>query len=219
MANKYLEKRGLFLIRFDEHKPANHKFILKWKNKLDIADADVNIIREGGSFKELVISYKTIFMNTYCVQVIDISRPEQKLLFRNESFQLWESQITGFFLHSKKDFITINRDGINVLTLQSGSKRQLIGDDGQEKMMHCLESTSYLKIDPTNFIYFDFAQDTKVINVMQQFTRENRKTGDEDDFELVYKVRVHEITLRELLLFQSFYVCKTQSDILKLVMT
>ena len=44
-----------------------HKFILKWKNKLDIADADVNIIREGSSFKELVISYKTIFMNTYCV--------------------------------------------------------------------------------------------------------------------------------------------------------
>lgn len=67
LANKYHEKLGLFLIKFDEHKPMNHKFILKWKNKLDIADADVNIIREGGIFKELVVSFKTIFMNTYCV--------------------------------------------------------------------------------------------------------------------------------------------------------
>jgi hypothetical protein len=85
-------------------------------------------------------------------------------------------------------------------------------------MLHYLESANYLKIDPTNFIFFEFAQEKKIINIQQQYTRENSKTGEETDFEPIYKVRVHEITLRELLLFKSFYVTKKQSDILKLVM-
>ena len=33
----------------------------------------------------------------------------------------------------------------------------------------------------------------------------------------IYKVKIHEITLRELLIMQSFYLCKTQGDIVKLV--
>lgn len=70
-------------------------------------------------------------------------------------------------------------------SLDSGDKRQVNGDDTQEKMIHCLESTSYLKIAPSNFIYFEFASDTKIISVMQQFTRENSKTGDETDFETI----------------------------------
>ena len=98
--------------------------MLKWKNKLDIADADVNIVRNHRKkFKELVISFKTIFMNTYNVQVIDISSDTEKILFRHECFQLWESQITGFYLISKKEFITINNEGVNVLSLDSGDKR------------------------------------------------------------------------------------------------
>ena len=39
----------------------------------------------------------------------------------------------------------------------------------------------------------------------------------ETTFESVYKVKIHEITLRELLILQSFYICKTQSDIQSLV--
>ena len=85
-------------------------------------------------------------------------------------------------------------------------------------MLHCIESANYLKIDAKNFIFFEFAQEKRVINIMQQYTRESSKTGDETDFEAIYKVRVHDITLRELLLFKSFYVTKTQSDVLKLVM-
>ena len=53
-------------------------------------------------------------------------------------------------------------------------------------MIHCLESTSYLKIAQSNFIYFEFASsEQKIISVMQQFTRENDKTGDETDFETI----------------------------------
>ena len=74
LANKYREKLGIFLIRFSEPNPKKHNFILKWKNKLDIADGDINIVRnQKKRFKELVISYKTIFINTYNVVVFDIS--------------------------------------------------------------------------------------------------------------------------------------------------
>ena len=33
----------------------------------------------------------------------------------------------------------------------------------------------------------------------------------------IYKVKIFEVTLRELLILQSFYICKTQSDIVQLV--
>jgi len=68
-------------------------------------------------------------------------------------------------------------------------------------MIHCLESTNYLKIDPGNLIYFEFASEQKIITVMQQYTKQNSKTGEETEFETIQRVRINEITLRELLLF------------------
>ena len=74
LANKYCEKLGLFIIRIHEKNPHAHSFFMKWKNKLDISDADIAVVRnEDKKFKELVVSYKTIFINTYNVKVIDIS--------------------------------------------------------------------------------------------------------------------------------------------------
>ena len=69
-----------------------------------------------------------------------------------------------------------------MLSLDSGDKRQVGGDDVQEKMIHCLESTNYLKIDPSNLLYFEFASEKKIITVMQQYTKQNSKTGEETDF-------------------------------------
>ena len=88
LANKFKEKLGIFLIRFDENNPKDHSFILRWKNKLYIADADVCIIRNHKTkYKELVVSFKTIFINTFNVFVIDISNTEnQRTLFRHECF-------------------------------------------------------------------------------------------------------------------------------------
>ena len=39
----------------------------------------------------------------------------------------------------------------------------------------------------------------------------------EHDFHNVFSVRIHEITLRELILFQSLYVCGRPIDIIQLV--
>ena len=105
MANKFEGRLGFFLIRMNAEDPDDHKFLTKWKNKLDIGDAAINVIRHANrdktqQYKELIISYKTIFINTYNVQVMDISNPDsdETTLFRHESFQLWESESRGFIL-------------------------------------------------------------------------------------------------------------------------
>jgi len=64
-------------------------------------------------------------VNTYTVMVTDISTEKQWPLFRHEAFQLWESKITGFFLNKNKDYVTINRDGVNVYTIGLKDKRPL----------------------------------------------------------------------------------------------
>jgi len=132
LANKFQEKLGIFLITFDDLDPSKHQFILRWKNKLDVSDANVFIVRnKKKKYKELVVSFKTIFINVYNVCVMDISNIKNvRTLFRHESFQLWESQISGFYLSKNKDFVTINREGINVLTLSANEKRPIIGDSG-----------------------------------------------------------------------------------------
>jgi hypothetical protein len=76
-------------------------------------------------------------------------------------------------------------------------------------MIHPLESANYLKVDRDNFIQFEFAGQKKVINIIQQYSKKNSKTGDETAYDGIYKVRINDITLRELLLFQSLYVCST----------
>lgn len=37
--NKFEEKLGVFLIKFEEQNPLNYSFFLKYKNKLDISNA------------------------------------------------------------------------------------------------------------------------------------------------------------------------------------
>ena len=118
LVNKYQEKLGIHLIQFDEEDPCSYKFFLTFFNKLDIGNANINIIKnvEKG-YKELLISYKTIYMNTYTVQVIDISSSDQWTVFKHISFQMWETNISGFYVKRNKDFITINNQGINVIAL------------------------------------------------------------------------------------------------------
>lgn len=151
MCNKYMGKLGLFLIMFDEFNPTKHNFFFKLKNRLDIANANLFVVRNlEKKYKELIVSYKSIVVNTYTIMVLDISLEDPWTLFRHEAFQLWESKISGFFLNKNKDFVTINRDGVNVYTLGTKDKRQIKGNEVQEQMIHSLESFSYLKIDKTN---------------------------------------------------------------------
>ena len=175
LCNKYQQKLGLFLIKLSEDDPTQYNFFMKWKNKLDISDADIGLVHMEEQYRELVVSYKTIFMNTYNVLVVDISQPNhQWLQFRHESFQLWETHVAGFLLQKNNDYVTVNRDGISVFGLGSYDKRAITSDKKQELMLHCLDSTSYLKVDVKNYILFEFANvNNRTISIMQQFTKES----------------------------------------------
>lgn len=84
-------------------------------------------------------------------------------------------------------------------------------------MLHSLESVNYLKIDPDNCVLFDFAGDNKEIAIQQQYKKQTKDQGDQTKFDSIYKLRIFDITLRELLLLQSIQYSVTLTDILQLV--
>lgn len=89
LANKFEEKLGFFVFTLQEKDPYQSKFYIKYKNKLDIGDCDINVLRDiDTKVKELVISYKTIYINTYNVIVIDIANggSSNNVVFQHESF-------------------------------------------------------------------------------------------------------------------------------------
>ena len=102
---------------------------------------------------------------------MDLAGDEDKraTLFRHESFQLWESQVFGMNLSFSKDFISLSKAGMNVLALGSIPKKELKCSDGSKKMIHSLDSLSYLKVDPLNYLNFK-CQDynNRVISIEQE---------------------------------------------------
>ena len=56
-------------------------------------------------------------MNTYTIQLFDLSTNNPTTLIKHESFHIWESKITGYFLPKNKDYITVNREGVNVYNI------------------------------------------------------------------------------------------------------
>jgi hypothetical protein len=60
---------GFYLFKFDEEKPTSFHMITAWENRLNIDNVNMyfskGVNNLGETFKELVIGYKTIFINTY----------------------------------------------------------------------------------------------------------------------------------------------------------
>ena len=46
-----------------------------------------------------------------------------RTVYRHEAFQLWESNISSFFISKLRSLITINKDGINVMQISTEEKR------------------------------------------------------------------------------------------------
>jgi len=149
LSNKFEEKLGFFVFKMQESNPLKSKFLIKWKNKLDIGDPNIFVLRNlAKGLKELIVSFKTIFINTYNVVCMDISvEDEQTLIFRHESFQLWESESQGFLLSENKDFITLSKSGMQVLSLGSIEKRAIKDSKKMDLMLHSLEAYNFLKND------------------------------------------------------------------------
>ena len=69
---------GIFILKVDANDPypypgaVNSSFILKWKKQLEIGDCDISILRDvERGYKEIVIAFKTIYINVYTIMVID----------------------------------------------------------------------------------------------------------------------------------------------------
>jgi anion-transporting ArsA/GET3 family ATPase len=128
---------------------------------------------------------------------------EQLMIFRHESFQLWESECTGFLLNNKnKDFVTLGKAGMEVLSLGSQEKRTIVDTDGIDRMVHSLEAYNFLKVDKNNYLLFECAKtNQRVVSVQQEYVKGDSQSGEEAAFWNLYNVKLNTITLRELLLF------------------
>jgi len=63
----------------------NGEFIINMGNKLDIADANMFVLKnETHGYKELIVSYKTMYINTFNCMVVDLT--DKLIIFRHESF-------------------------------------------------------------------------------------------------------------------------------------
>ena len=87
------------------------------------------------------------------------------MVAKHESFQLWESPISGVLLQKNNDFVTFNKQGLLVTALGSIQKRMIQDNEENDRMIHSLDSVDFLKVDPENYILFECADDEKVISV------------------------------------------------------
>jgi hypothetical protein len=74
LSNKKNGFIGFFLIKFIEKDPHQFTDLTMWKHRLDIDNCNLFILRghdhtNGKHYKELIISYKTILINTFNVVV------------------------------------------------------------------------------------------------------------------------------------------------------
>jgi len=106
-----------------------------------------------------------------------------------------------------------------VIALGSNLRRPLLDGDGNDRMIHSLESMSFLKADPENYIHFA-SQNMSKREIQIQYEYKEGDLGKEKDtnhFKNLYSVKINTITLRELLLFKSIYYCSTLRDINELI--
>ena len=88
LANHYKSTLGIYLVKFYENDPFHNQFVIRWNTFLDIGNISVFIMRnEQLRYKELVIGYCSIFVNTHNIIVMDISEiKNNNMVFRHESY-------------------------------------------------------------------------------------------------------------------------------------
>jgi len=219
LANKYKRKLGYFLLELEsdlEHK-SEPRYVIKWENKLEIDDAALQIFDKGtekDKDKWIVVSYKSIHVNTYTVFVVDIE--SSRIQFRHDNYQLWESPVLGFLNNYQNDFIILNKEGTSFLPLGTVEKRAIYNPDGTERMVHSLTSCDYLKISESNLLTFERPKqdsNNRKVKIQEQQTDTEANTYYDD----IYQVNIDEMTLRELMVVYSIFTCDSAIDIVDLI--
>ena len=85
-------------------------------------------------------------------------------------------------------------------------------------MIHSLDSMSFLKVEGINQLTF-YCQDynNRIISIEQEWKKNAGTDQQSTHYSEIYKLKIHEITLRELLILQSFYLSKSNSEVSALV--
>lgn len=91
----------------------------------------------------------------------------------------------------------LNKDGVNIIGLGLKDAIKVTDNEGNDRMLHSLGSCNYLKIEPSNHIMFACQfYNKRTICIQEQYIDQDRNTKFED----IFKIRIHELTLREMLL-------------------
>ena len=84
MFNKFKGELGLYIIKVKMNNPIirsktnpnkdelNGQLILNYRTGLEIGDAEINLLESHLGYRELVVSFKTIFINIFTVMIIDM---------------------------------------------------------------------------------------------------------------------------------------------------
>lgn len=154
-----------------------------------------------------------IGINTYNVFVFDLNDPLKLIKYWFEGYQLWESKIKGFLL-STNDFLMLSKEGMSMIAIGNKKSRCIRDKDNQKRKVHSLGKCNYLKIEESNHIFFSMQfYDDRQICVQEQFKDSSNNTQFDD----IFRIKIHEVTLRELMLIQSIFASSVQSDIEVLV--
>jgi hypothetical protein len=157
LANKKEQRLGYYLFNVNLNDPhVESEYLISWTNKLDIGNCDLHLMEENnangkGTHLNIVVSYKSIGINTFNVFVINLD--DKLIKYWHEGYQLWESPVKGFLLNSN-DFLILSKDGINVLALGEKPGRVIKDQEGFDRYIHSLGSINYIKIEPTNHLLF-----------------------------------------------------------------
>jgi hypothetical protein len=131
------------------------------RHNLEIDNVNMFISRgkkNGETFKELIVCFKTIYINTYTVVSYDISdienTKEAVILHKHEAFQLWEAEVCGHLLKHSLDFMSFSKSGINILALGNVAKREIQDFEDEPKTIHSLDCLNWLKSTKENLITY-----------------------------------------------------------------
>jgi hypothetical protein len=178
-------------------------------------------INEKNGFRELVVNYKVIYINTFNIMVLDLTPGiDQRIVFRHESVQVWESDSYGFFLSRNEDFIKINKNGMFMISMgDMKDEKEVFDHDNMPWMSHSLESMDYLKVFHTNYMLFNGCKsDETSLNVQQEFYKKVKENDQGmSQFNTLQSINLIKLSLRELLIFYSLYLSETTADIYNVV--
>jgi hypothetical protein len=146
IANRFQSKLGVYVVSVSAEDYSQIRFLFKLDTNLNIDAANLYINLSNG-LKELIISFKTIYMNSFSIYILDLKLPGYNTIWRHESVQLWESDCYGMMVSQTNEFMKMNKSGIFLLNVCGQDKRVIKQGVLKTIILHSLESFNYLKID------------------------------------------------------------------------